>query len=254
MSIQPHQLLTSAAALAAAAALHGQVVYTAEHADIGVALHELVGGGYEFEPHFHYHDGAVLDGVPAASHGELEAGEVVITLGPASAFVRPAGALWSPTGVGSGVTLWRLPEAEIAGLPFLGIAAEEITEEGLWGELTPAGVTVQVTGFTGPLGGAFSMWTEDAFGDPVFVVSSAESLSGTFSLNELTDHLHFSYGFTEPGLYEVTFLFSGELVLDGPISASGTYAFNVIPEPSTYAALAGALALGAVVWLRRRRS
>jgi surface-anchored protein len=63
------------------------------------------------------------------------------------------------------------------------------------------------------------------------------------------DHAHFGWGFTEEGTYDLTFEISGTHGVDGFKSATATYSFSVIPEPSS--ALLGAI--GALGLLRRRR-
>jgi hypothetical protein len=52
--------------------------------------------------------------------------------------------------------------------------------------------------------------------------------------------------------------FSGGTVsaftMGGTEQSLGTYSYSVVPEPSTYAAIAGALGLGYAVYRRRRQA
>ena len=62
-------------------------------------------------------------------------------------------------------------------------------------------------------------------------------------------HDHYNVAFTKAGLWEVGITVSGTHVTDGVVSDSGTFRFNVVPEPST--ALLGGL--GLLAMFRRRR-
>jgi autotransporter-associated beta strand protein len=89
----------------------------------------------------------------------------------------------------------------------------------------------------------------------VFSDSSAISWSGTLTLNNFdigTDSLRFG-----TSISALTVAQLGEISLAGytaSLDSSGFVTFAAIPEPSTYAALAGVLGLGAVALRRRRRA
>lgn len=210
---------------------------------------DFIGIGYDagaFEPHSHAEAGAVVDGVSLLADTEYELGE--LSLQVVGSVTRPAGAEWSAVGVGSGVSFWALPETSTPGQPFAGIGAEELTPSD-W--ISPIRITL--TGMSAPAGAHFSLLQTDGFGDPTFFMSSFAGgiTAGDFYSMDLSieDHAHFLWGFTELGVYDLTFEISGEHAVDGLKSASATYRFNVVPEPST-----GLMSLlGATVLLRRRR-
>lgn len=212
---------------------------------------DFIGIGYdagEFEPHSHAEAGAVVDGTPLTEDTEYELGELTVQTSTTS--LRPANGAWDPTGVGAGQSYWTLPETEIAGQPFVGIGAEELTP-GDW--TTPISITL--TGASGSgivAGGVFSIAQTNG-GIPTFFMSTLGGISAAdaFSMDLNEDaHAHFIWGFTEEGTYNLTFEISGTHKDDGIKSASATYTFSVIPEPSS--TLLGAL--GALALLRRRRN
>jgi surface-anchored protein len=236
---------TSLAALmgvALSSAYASAATLTSGHVDfIGIGY---VGG--ELEPHSHAHAGAVVDGSPLGADTEFEVGE--LTVQTYLTTTRLAGSAWDPVGVGSGQSFWTLTETETAGHPFVGIGAEELNPADWDGP-----ITITLTGATGSgilAGGKFSLWQGSL--TPNFFMSTNDGISGadvfSMDLNE-GDHAHFGWGFTEQGIYDLTFEIAGTHVGDGVKSATATYSFSVIPEPSS--ALLGAF--GALALLRRRR-
>lgn len=211
--------------------LAAAVVISGGHIDAPAFGYDTADG---FEPHFHNEGGptgAIVDGVRVEDESEYEADEAVIRV-----------ALTSTTSL-SGTSYFWLPDDPLAaltnGVPFVGIGLEELDPADWTGLLT-----IQLSDVTGP--GNFLLWTYDLFGDPVVLL---DSLDPAKSLQLAAgSHSHFNWGFTEPGLYGLTFEISGTHVTDGVVSGEGTFLFAV-PEPST--ALLGAL--GACVLLRRRR-
>lgn len=227
-------------------AISQSFVYTSGHADIGVAYE-----GGAFEPHWHMHGDAVVNGAPLGVDSEFAPGDVLAFV-PNPSISRPAGAQWDFLGTTAGSPLWFLPANNISGKPFLGIAAEELTPSE-WSSLT-----LSLVGLSGPSGGQFSLWQTDAFGGPVVKMASSDGFSGADTMAVIPGqggHDHYFYGFTKAGVYQVTLKWDGEHTSDGSISATETFAFGVtvVPEPADVAWLA-ALGLAAFAWQRRRGS
>jgi len=153
------------------------------------------------------------------------------------------------TGVSQGNPIWVLPATNQAGVPFLGIATEELAPGEWVGPITFTLGTV-----TSPTGaGEFSLWNLDGFGQPEFFFST-NSPASTTANNVLESpvggHAHFNWGFSEAGDWDVELTVAGEHITDGPLSSTRNFTFTVVPEPSS-ALLA---VLGSTVLLRRRRS
>lgn len=227
---------------------HASLVYTSGHADLGVAYEDD-----ELYVHLHA-EGAIINGVFYAS-GEFDADAVQIFV-PTSTLENRIGNVppildFDPIGVGAGQPFYKLPqtnlEATTENAPFLGIGTEEI-ESGIF---VNDQITLSVVNVSGP--GYFSIF-QDAVPGPNFIVSSFNGLPDSFTYSTGV-HDHFNYGFTAPGVYEVTFEASGELVGGGTVTGSGTYTFVVVvPEVSTMIMSSGAM-MGMMggLWLRRRR-
>jgi surface-anchored protein len=155
---------------------------------------------------------------------------------------RPAGSAWDPIGNDVGDDVWYLPQGNIAGTPFLGLATEELDPNDWDG-----GMTWEVISVTGP--GQFSLWQNGA-PNPNFFVSSVDGLPDSFTRG-IGGHDHYNYGFTALGTYDVTFQVSATHVSDGFQSDTATFRFTAVPEPGSFAALASLSAIGMLV--RRRR-
>lgn len=224
-----------------AGVLHaGLIEWTSGHGDIGIAYEEG-----QWDLHIHS-EGAVIGGVSYLDD-EFEAGEVRIRVPEQLQFTRPAGRRWNQVGVSGGSTFWLLPQTEVAGAPFVGISTEEIAP----GVFLGNEISLRLSGVTSPSGlGVFSLFQTDFFGEPSFLMSSADGIDAGDVLTLSVDgHFHANLAFSEPGLWAITFEASGDHSFDGIVAKTGTYYFNVVPEPATAALMV--VAAGALI---RRRS
>lgn len=216
-------------------------VFTTGHGDIGVAYEDGA-----FAPHWHLHEGAVVNGASLEEDGEFAPDELLAYV-PAPSLSRPEGAAWDFLGVPAGSPLWYLPQAEDPAKPFLGLATEELRPED-WSSLR-----LSLHQAFGPPGGQFALWQTDVLGAPRVRMATSDGVDAGDGFDLLAgSHGHFNYGFTQPGMYQLTFQWDGVHVADGPVSARGTYSFGVtvVPEPGTGALLV----LGTLALLWRRRS
>ena len=231
-------------------------VWSSGHGDIGIGF-----DGTEWEPHFHFHeeeeeheeeeghedgeeheDHAIIDGAEPARE-EYGIGELTIRVrGPAQpgAGITNSGAL--------SVYLLAQDEslASSLGSPFVGWAVEEISEGIFQNDL----VTMSLVSVSGP--GVFSLWNTDAFGADSVLMSSAlgSEAPGQVGLALDPGHYHFNIGFSEAGVYDVTYRSEGELAAGGITGSDFTVRYNVVPEPSSLVLLF----VGAAATLRRKRA
>lgn len=207
------------------------------------------GSGFELEPHTHVEFGTI-DGVNFPDNGvgyEYEAGDLTIQVPASTLSTRDAGSQWDPIGVAAGESFYFLPqsstEADSLNAPFAGIGTEELAPAD-W----TTDITITLTGMTGP--GEFSL-AKVALGTPTFYMASSDGITAGDSWSQAADeHEHFNWYFTEEGNYSLTFDFAATHATDGPQTATATYNFTVVPEPSS-ALLA---VLGFLGIMRRKRA
>ncbi len=221
-------------------------IYTAGHADIGVAY-----DGSALDLHYHFGANAVING--AVTGMELEvAPDQVTTIVAGPSFPRPAGATWDFIGNTAGDPIWLLPQANDPAKPFVGLASEELDPSEWVGGMTWAlgGVT-----YTGSGDGKFSLWQTDIFGSPVVKWSEA---SGVSSFNTgIGGHDHYNFGFTAEGIFDVLIRVTATHVRDGLKTTEAIYRFNVgpvsqvVPEPSSIALLG--IGAGVLIYTGIRR-
>lgn len=237
-------LAASAVTLMLAPALQAQSLYSAGHADIGV---DYDSSEMAFEPHWHLDPGAIVNGSPLASGAEYEPDDLIAVV--AATRNSPNG-LASSIGVADGTIIFAAGSSTYQ--PNLGFSAEELD-----GSDWAGNITMSLTGWTMPGGAEFALYSTNLAGTNVAdVVYSTFDPSQTFAFNSMPltpgDHLHFQWGFTQPGYYDFEFTWTGTHVIDGFISTTDIFTVHVVPEPAVTAILMAGI-IG--IWvIRRRRS
>jgi surface-anchored protein len=214
-----------------------------EHVDLNFVYSS--GAGFDLQPRDDDNGGVAYPAHQALLHVD-RAAEVA----------RPGGAAYDFTGAAAGERLYALPQGQDFRLLYLGFAgygvplnafdrydasAESggrVSSEQQWVKATLASVK-------GP--GAFSVWQSDLTAPKVFMSTARPSATAGNSLwMNAGGHVHYNFGFTRPGLYQVNLRLSGHLNDDNPATL-GPYVeaaeptalyFNVDPGYATSAAVA----------------
>ena len=227
--------LLSACALSSASA----AVFSSGELDFGVILEN---NALEIEAHV---VSGIVDG-NQTTDVEMETEDLQVLAGMDRRFAAPAG--FAAAGVSQGESLWILPQSEVAGVPYVALASEELTAAD-WS----SSITFTLGSVTSPSGnGTFSMWESGSVGGQTFHFSStnAGATANNNSYVSNFSHNHVNWGFSEPGEWTVELQAAGTHSTLGMLQTSSNLRFSVVPEPSS-ALLFGISILG--VFGRRRK-
>lgn len=228
-------------------------IYTSGHADIAAGYSAVSG---QFEPHWHSHAGAVIDGVTATTDGEYEPADLIAQTLAQRLTPSGGGGLSGLLGVPDGTQVWVMGSTVFQ--PNLGVGAEELDPSEWTGD-----ITLRFNPVSSILPGAFGLYTTNIGGTNVVdrLFSSfdpgATDFSNTLPLSP-GGHSHYQWAFTLPGIYRLRFTWEGTHVTDGFKSTSAVFGFRagaaVVPEidPSGLTAVL-ALVTGGLGLLERRR-
>ncbi len=149
--------------------------------------------------------------------------QVVLIAKEQSRVTLPAG---TPFGNG-GQPFWILPQSQNVNLLYLGVSAEGIPQGVFSGPLT-----VQLKAIDAP--GYFMVW--QAVGPGLFNirVNTRDGISVADAFTPIIgSHEHFNWGFSQPGVYCLTFQVTGRRANESTnlVSRECTFAFQVQPPP-----------------------
>ena len=208
------------------------VNWTSGHGDLGIGYEDG-----ELEPHWHLgedNESVTLDGTsgPLGPEGqEYEAEDIT----PVTSLTQSFG----------GSSYYVFPVTEHPTVPFIGLGTEELNPSDWVGD-----IVLTLTGASGP--GDFSLFSVDSFGATTTLMSSADGFSSSDSISLQPDnHIHHVWAFSLAGNYDLTFQVDGNHTTAGAQTASATFGFTAVPEPSTAGLLLGAVALMLTVVRRR---
>jgi len=219
-------------------------LYSDGHGDIGV---EYENG----ELHLHYHLGGAGSDYAVVGGGfvfgeHYDANEIEVNI-PAELRSTLTGD-FPLLGATAGSSVWLLPDGDPYPVtaPFLGFSTEDLNPS-QWGD-----IRFSLGNVTSPSGsGHFALWGGLSGGGIEAYLSTVDGVAPNFFDISGAGHVHHFLGFTEAGVWQIELTASGLYLPDGTTkSATETFTFHVIPEPSSCLALgASVIALS----LRRRR-
>ncbi len=192
--------------------------YLAEHGDFEIGLED---GGLAL--HFHLHAGTIVDGESLVEDTEFEPSQLIVVATHEAKQLRPTGGIWRATGADANEPLWVLPQHECEGLPALGVSTAGIEI----GALVEDTICLELRYCDGP--GEVSLWADDAFGQPAFLLSTHHQ--ELLALLPAGLHAHYNWGFSKPGTYTLVFEASGNLATGGPTRTLAVYTFLVTDGP-----------------------
>ncbi|WP_186775113.1 choice-of-anchor M domain-containing protein [Allorhodopirellula solitaria] len=157
------------------------------------------------------------------NEAEYHPDEAVFYVGMGALTSRPVASEFAFTGVSAGESFFVLPAIPSPELLFLGLGTEEIED----GTFLDGSLSLRLKSVSAP--GDFSMWTSAPDGSPAVAMATSDGIieADAVMLSE-GQHAHTNFGFTEMGIYQVTFQATGTLA-NGDVVASQdtTYFFKV---------------------------
>lgn len=265
-----------------------QVLLTTEHVDIDLGFTPPVGtpggsnlGTWDISLADETNGvGYATSGAPGATNwAQLFVGTNALT-------PRSSNPVFSFLGIPAGQNYYHLSQTQTPGRLFVGVGGEDNDPGATNAPITyrntdprvnqPTGtdpdanlapwIRLRLVSMNGPAGGHFSIWTGDNSNvsqsnvpaDQIWIATS-DGISVQDSLFVINgSHLHFNFGFTEPGAYHLFFeasAFLGGTASNPQILAASdptvvTFIVQPIPEPSSIA-LVSCGAIGIIVRIRR---
>lgn len=189
------------------------------HVDI-LVLHDSTEGLHlalaaDEEEHEHTHEEEeTAPGGDDHHHEHMELDEGRIVAGAAAAAPIPAAPGFAFLGQ-AGLYVFILPQAEVGGLPFVGLNTEELDPATIAGDIQLELVSVE-----GP--GAFFLYETDSFGQPQLLLDGTTEPGDSLNLPS-GSHRHANWAFTQPGHYELGFVLSATLHDETTVQSTPQY-------------------------------
>ena len=194
--------------------------YTDGHGDFGIAFEDDT----EWFIHYHLDSSSVVNGSLLPGDAEFPPSEIVLELSASAKVLLPIPL--SFLGASAGDEVWIIPQVQSAGVPFFGLATEEL--DAMWGNITFA-----LTSFSGP--GQFALWSTGSFGAANVKMQTNDGVDSLFDREVIPPgtHAHYNWGFTQPGTYELGITVSSTHPTFGFQSGTETITVHVVPEPGS---------------------
>ena len=139
-----------------------------------------------------------------------EPNEIIMYAAPNAETVQPGDPNFDFIGAGAGNPVWILPQLQDPNLLYVGASSSETPgspfapyfESDPRIGFTAPWITIKLLAVRGP--GHFSVWQTDSFGAVIVWVATSDGIGSTDKLFSLVGaHIHYSWGFTAPGDYEI---------------------------------------------------
>lgn len=248
--VNPLRLFASAGLLILAFAVSAQTVFTNQHVDLNARY--VPGQPWAWALNVRNSDGGGTEYGPGTGNGEA-----LLFVGSDARVIRNPNPSFDFIGVGPNETYWRLPQNQNPLILYLGVAAYGVSASTIdsydpavesQGRVsgTAAWVKIRLLRVIGP--GHVSIWQSGVSGPIVFCASS-DGIDANDALWVVAGgHLHFNYGFTAPGLYDVAFQVSvhepdGNPSTVGPLRTSCPKVVHFGVEATTGPKLSGTVDL-----------
>lgn len=181
----------------------------------------------------------VIDSTPVFAANEIHA--LAIFDDDTQPLTRPAGSEWDFLGMAAGEPVYLYPSGgSPPTLPYLGFSTEDPSTGGFSGNITFA-----LESLEGPAGSKMAVFVGS---NNIFIQATPLSASGQLIL-PVGVHNHYNISFSQPGVYNLNFSFSGTLN-DNPVTGTDTFQLVVVPEPSHFALGIGLAAAGVIIGRR----
>ena len=155
--------------------------------------------------------------------------ECILVVNESAKLTLPPG---TPFG-NEGDLFYAIPQSQNPDLLYLGISTE-----GIAGGVFTGNLNVRLKSVSGP--GNFFLWQASSFGDFNVKMNTADGLTADDHTTPLIgSHEHYNWGFTAPGIYQLTFQIIGRRIADTAdiTSVDTPFTFQVLPIPATAATL-----------------
>ena len=196
--------------------------YMAGHADVSVSYEDS-----DWNVHYRFGGDTILNGAIYTNYPV--APETIRVIVPNNANTRivlssnQVNGAYAFLGATAGQTNWYISQSTVAGEPFFGLGSDELHYD----QFTPP-ITFRLSSFSGP--GNFSMWQNDAFGNPIVGWTTANGLGDDDVISfGIPTHAHYNWGFTAPGEYVLGVTVTGTNITDGVLTSTKNIVFEVAP-------------------------
>jgi len=196
--------------------------YMAGHADVSVSYEDS-----DWNVHYRFGGDTMLNGsLTTITSAPPETIHVIVPNNANTRIVLNSSQVngaYAFLGATAGQTNWYISQSTVTNEPFFGLGSDELHYD----QFT-APITFRLSSFSGP--GNFSLWQNDAFGNPIVGWTTANGLGDDDVISfGLPTHAHYNWGFTAPGEYVLGVTVTGTNITDGVLATTKNIVIEVAP-------------------------